>query len=326
MRICSKILCILLLLFFPCRQACCWGFYGHRTINQYAIFLLPPEMMLLYKPYAAFISEHAVDPDKRRYILPQEGARHYIDIDHYGKYPFTALPRKWDDAVAKFSADTLQQYGIGPWWAQVVLRRLTKAFQEKNQVSILKLSADLGHYIADLHVPLHTSTNHNGQLTGQEGIHAFWESRIPELLADKEWDFFIGKAVYISNPETFIWQRVLESAAAADTVLQTEKELSRQFPADQKFSFEERNGIVIRQYSAAYAYAYNKKLNGMIERRMRQSIAAVASLWYTAWVNAGQPDLSTLGNKTFSAADLKEFETLNQAWRNSPLQSREHEE
>ncbi len=63
----------------------------------------------------------------------------------------------------------------------------------------------------------------------------------------------------------------------------------------------------------------------MVERRMRQSIFAVASFWYTAWVNAGQPDLTKLSNKNFSPEDLKEFETLNNAWKNSALKDREHE-
>src|SRR5688572_25611370 len=111
----------------------CWGFYGHRKINNLAVFLLPPEMMQLYKPNIDFITEHAVDPDKRRYAIPQEGPRHYIDIDHYGKYPFNELPRKWNDAVAKFSEDTLMQYGIVPWWVQTMLYRLTDAFKEKNR-------------------------------------------------------------------------------------------------------------------------------------------------------------------------------------------------
>ena len=100
----------------------------------------------------------------------------------------------------------------------------------------------MGHYIADAHVPLHASSNHNGQNTNQKGIHGFWESRIPELLADKEFDFFIGKAQYITNPGAFIWDRVLESALAADSVLKFEKELSVQFPGDKKFGFEKRNG------------------------------------------------------------------------------------
>lgn len=315
----------LLLLLAVSHSSYCWGFYAHRKINYYAVFLLPPEMLKLYKPSIAFLEEHAVDPDKRRYMIKEEGARHYIDIDRYGNYPYDSLPRRWNDAVAKYSADTLQAYGIVPWWLQTMLYRLTDAFKNKDQSKILKYSAEIGHYMADAHVPLHATRNHNGQYTDQKGIHGFWESRIPELLAENEWDFFIGKAEYIKNPADFTWARVLESAAAADTVLRYEKELSQQFPPDQRFSFEERNGVVVRQYSSAYAKAYDAKLKGMIERRMRQSVFAVASFWYTAWVNAGQPDLTQLSNKTFSAEDLAAFEALNAAWKNAPADQREHD-
>jgi hypothetical protein len=303
----------------------CWGFYGHQKINYYAVFLLPPEMMVLYKPNIEFLSEHAVDPDKRRYAVAEEGPRHYIDIDRYGSYPFDSLPRKWDDAVARYSEDTLMENGIVPWWIQIMQRRLTAAFKEKDGTRILKLSAEIGHYIADAHVPLHANSNHNGQYTNQRGIHGFWESRIPELLAEKDWSFFIGKAEYIKNQPGFIWERVLESAAASDTVLKAEKEVSAQFSTDQKFSFEDRNGKTIRQYSSAFSKAYDARLNGMIERRMRQSIYAIASFWYTAWVDAGQPYLAKLSNKTFSEADLKEFERLNQAWRSGEMKGRKEE-
>ncbi|NOT52865.1 MAG: S1/P1 Nuclease [Chitinophagaceae bacterium] len=318
---------ILLLLFFSAIaiKSFCWGFYGHKKINYYAVFLLPPEMMVLYKQNIDFISEHAVDPDMRRYAVPEEAPRHYIDLDRYGKYPFDSLPRKWNDAVAKYSEDTLNAHGIVPWWVPVMLLRLTNAFKEKNQAKILKYSAEIGHYIADAHVPLHANSNYNGQYTDQKGIHGFWESRIPELLAEKEWDFFIGKAEHIKDPSDFMWKRVLESAAAADTVLKLEKELTNTFPADQKYSFEDRNGITIRQYSSAFSIKYNEMLGGMVEKRMRQSIYAVASFWYTAWVNAGQPDLTKLGNKEFTADDLKEFENLNNSWKTGRLKGREHE-
>ena len=303
----------------------CWGFFAHKKINYYAVFLLPPEMMVLYKPQSEFLMEHAVDPDKRRYAVPEEGARHYIDLDRYGKYPYDSLPRKWNDAVARYSEDTLNAHGIVPWWLQTMLFRLTDAFKEKSYSKIMKYSTEIGHYIADSHVPLHACSNYNGQYTDQKGIHGFWESRIPELLAEKEWDFFIGKAEYIKNPADFIWKRVLESAAAADTVLTYEKVLTKNFPSDQKFSFEDRNGITIRQYSSAFSKKYNDLLKGMVERRMRQSIYAVASFWYTAWVNAGQPDLKNLSNKEFSAEDLKEFESLNNSWKNGSVKGREHE-
>jgi hypothetical protein len=303
----------------------CWGFFGHRRINYYAVFLLPPEMVIFYKPNIEFLSDHATDPDKRRYAVAEEGPRHYLDIDHYGSYPYDSLPRKWNEAIAKFSEDSVTRHGIVPWWVHVMYKRLVNAFKKKDAAKILKLSAEIGHYIADAHVPLHASSNHNGQLTDQRGIHGFWESRIPELLADNEWDFFIGKAEYLRNPLEFTWKRVLESAAASDTVLKFEKELSAKFPADQKFAFENRNGVIVRQYSSAYSTAYNNMLKGMIERRMRQSIFAVASFWYTAWVDAGQPDLSKPGNTIFTEDDQKEFANLNRAWQSNTIQGRQEE-
>ncbi|MCU7548745.1 zinc dependent phospholipase C family protein [Chitinophagaceae bacterium LB-8] len=302
-----------------------WGFYAHRRMSYYAVFLLPPQMLAFYKPHIHFISEHAVDPDKRRYMMEGEAQRHFIDMDRYGSYPFETLPRKWEDAIGKFSEDSLQQHGIVPWWTQIMLRRLTNAFKEKNAAQILKLSADISHYVADAHVPLHTNSNYNGQFTGQKGIHAFWESRVPELLAEQSWDFFLGKASYISNPTDFIWKRVLESAVAADTVLRSEKALTNSFSTDRKFAFEERNGVITRQYSTSFSKAYDALLKGMIERRMRQSIFAIASFWYTAWVNAGQPDLTRLDQPPITQEEQQEFELLNNAWKAGNGKGREHE-
>jgi hypothetical protein len=314
MKIFSKTLFFTFILMGFFLKAHCWGFYGHQRINYLSVFLLPPEMLVLYKPNIDFLVEHSVDPDKRRYAVKEEGPRHFIDLDFYGKYPFPNLPRKYDSAVAKFGEDTVQSQGIVPWHIQIMLKRLTAAFRENNYSKIMKNSAEIGHYIADSHVPLHANSNHNGQYTNQKGIHGFWESRVPELLAEKEWDFMIGKAVYIKDPAKYIWERVMESSRASDTVLAYEKELTKTFPADKKFSFEDRKGKTIRQYSSAFTKAFDKKLNGMVERRMRLSIFSIASFWYTAWVNAGQPDLKKLVNQKFTEADAKEFEDLNLKW------------
>ena len=263
-----------------------------------------------------------MDPDKRRYAIAAEAPRHYIDMDYYGKYPYDSLPRSWKDAVKKYTEDSLTQHGIVPWWIQTMLFRLTEAFKEKNQTKILRLSAEIGHYIGDAHVPLHTTSNHNGQFTNQRGIHGFWESRIPELLAEKEWDFFIGNAEYVKDPLSFTWKRILESAIAADSVLKIERQLSALLPSDQKFSFEERNGILLKQYATLYTIEYNKLLNNMVERRMRQSIFAVASFWFTAWVNAGQPDLKQLAETTFSEEELKEWDALNRQWKDGTIKGK----
>ncbi len=292
-----------------------WGFFGHQKINNYSIYLLPPEMISFYKENMGFIVEHSIDPDKRRYAVADEAPRHYLDLDHYGTYPYDSLPHNWYDAVAKYTEDTLQAHGIGPWWVINMQAKLTAAFKENNKAKILKYSAEIGHYIADLHVPLHASSNHNGQHTGQHGIHGFWESRLPELFADKDWDFFIGKADFIDKPNEYIWKRMLESGKASDSVLKIEAALTKKYPTDQKFAYENRNGKLIRQYSTAFSTAYNTMMNDMVERRMRQAIYSVASFWYTAWVNAGQPNLSKLQSQPLTEAEIKEMEALDAQWK-----------
>ena len=83
----------------------------------------------------------------------------------------------------------------------------------------MRLSAEIGHYIGDACVPLHTTSNYNGQLTNQVGIHAFWESRIPELFALEDFDMVVGTATYIEDPQTYFWDLVLDSHKEVARVL-----------------------------------------------------------------------------------------------------------
>ena len=289
-----------------------WGFWGHRRINRMAVFVLPSDLMGFYKNYIEYVTDHAPDPDKRRNVIKEEAPRHYIDVDHYGLHPFDSVPEKWEDAVKKFTEDTLQAYGINPWHIQVMLRRLTIAFQDKNVDKILKISADIGHYIGDAHVPLHTTENYNGQLTNQKGIHGFWESRLPEMYGEN-YDYFVGKARYFEDPLHETWKIIRASNSSVDSVLQMERDLNKSFPTDLKYSYEQRGGAMMQVYSAEYSAAYNKMLIGMVERRLRAAVIGVASFWYTAWVNAGQPNLNQVMTKEISEQlkqELKEEENL----------------
>jgi hypothetical protein len=280
-------------LFLMPQQAKAWGFWAHQRINRLAVFTLPPELLGIYKGNIDYITEHATDPDNRRYAVDGEAPRHYLDADHYGVYPFEALPRRWKDAVEKYSEDTLKEHGIVPWHMQVEYYNLVDAFKAKDLERILKTSADFGHYIADAHVPLHTTSNYNGQYTGQKGIHGLWESRLPELFGES-YDFYLGQAQYIEHPLNTAWDCVLESNAALDSVLRMELLLTEKFPADRKYSYENRNDALTRVYSLEFCKAYHKVLDGMVERRMRMAVLRVGSFWYSAWIDAGQPDLSEL--------------------------------
>lgn len=297
-----------------------WGFFAHKRINKMAVMTLPPSMITFYKKHIEYISEHAVDPDRRRYSSEDEACRHYIDLDHYGANPFDSIPRWWKHAVAKYSEDTLKAYGIVPWHIEKMVYRLTEAFKEENLDKILHYSADLGHYIADAHVPLHTTENYNGQLTGQKGIHGFWESRIPELKAD-QYDYFTGRARYIEKPLDAAWQAVRESFAAKDSVLLFEAELNKRFSPDRKYAYESRGNTTVKVYSEEYTSEYDKMMDGMVERRMRASVIMVGSLWYTAWVDAGQPDLSRLDNKTISDSLQTANKLEEELWKSGKIKN-----
>ncbi len=393
-----------------------WGFVGHRLLNRYAVFTLPPEMMVFYKKNIEHITEHAVDPDKRRYATKHEAPRHYIDIDHWGEYPYDNIPRRWTPALAKFTdvflvttqndtlqlfgnevskmdkykmilygegiqkifakdsviiynepynkfvrtsiepqvfredhtlngeallelfahetpqievagaffEDQLSKYGIIPWHLQAMQRKLTQAFADKNAARILQLSADFGHYVGDAHVPLHTTTNYNGQLTNQLGIHAFWESRVLELF-NEEYDTFVDKADYIDYPEDYAWEVILASHVLVDSVLNVEKRLVRDFPKDRQMCFEERLERTIHTQCEEFARVFDQEMNGMVEQRFTAAIHALGSLWYTAWVDAGQPNLNKIGlNKKEKEAQSEEEKELEKAVKGGKIFGRQH--
>lgn len=371
-----------------------WGFFAHKRINRLAVLTLPPEMMVFFKKNIDYISDHAVDPDMRRYSAKQEGARHFIDLDNYGPPPCAELPRDWTSAMLQFTeiwvvnaaGDTVQmfgkrhpmpeaaeknykqwyaknvlphfynddntiepdslyaflqannltgrrpiaafyrehltEHGILPWNLQRFQRNLTIAFRERNARKILRLSAEIGHYIGDAHVPLHTCSNYNGQKTNQHGIHGFWESRIPELFADESYDYFVGKPTYVPQTEEWFWQAAFASNALVDSVLTLEQQLRNSFPTDRQMCPDMRSGVMGVMPCREFAGAYQDAMNGMVERRMRAAIHAVSSAWYTAWVDAGQPDLSNIDVGLPSKEEMEEDASLKKMFESRKILGR----
>lgn len=313
-----------LVLMFLAQETYSWGFFAHQLINRYAIFTLPPEMLTFYKYHIRYITENAVNPDRRRYAVEGEAQRHYIDIDIYGDSAIYKMPRNWKKAIEKYTEDTLQAYGIVPWHVYKMKFDLTEAFKNKDVKRILLLSADIGHYIGDSNVPLHTTENYNGQKTGQYGIHGFWESRLPELFSENYDFFFDRKAEYLERPLSTAWEAVTNAHLALDSVLRFEKELTAEMGEGLKYSYETRNNLNTRGYSKEFSIAYHQKLNGQVQRRLRATIQMVGDFWYTAWVDAGQPNLDELLKKQLSPEELKELELDNSA-PNPNIKTRQHE-
>jgi hypothetical protein len=270
-----------------------WGFYAHYRVNRLAIFTLPKAMSGFYQANIEYLTEHAISADRRRYVDSAEIPRHFFDADHYGKDPFHTVPQKWAESVQKYTADTLHKYGTLPWTIQYNYYQLVDAFKNHDNSAIRHYSAYLGHYVADACVPLHTTQNHDGQLTHQDGVHALWESRLPEQFGNT-YNYYTGKARYLENP---LWQAFIlcrGSFKSADSVLRLQRQLDKNFPTDKKYETILRGKRKIKDYSAAYCRAYHILLKGMVERRMRVAILNTGSYWYSAWVDAGQPDLNKL--------------------------------
>ena len=284
-----------------------WGFFAHYRINRLAVFTLPKAMAGFYRANIDYLTEHAVSADKRRYVDSTEAPHHYLNADHYGKHPFNAIPQNWDDAVRKYSADTLDKNGTLPWTIQYQYYKLVKAFKAHDTTEILNTSANLGHYVADAHVPLHLTENYDGQLSNQKGIHALWESRIPELFGDK-YNYYTGKARYINDPLKEAFKICHSSFKSVDSVLRFERMLSKTYPPAKKYEMVKHGRKMVQDYSVDYSRAYQQMLHGMVERRMRSAILSVGSFWYSAWVDAGQPDLDKLIKQPLAGDEKKKIQ------------------
>ncbi|CAN5168608.1 hypothetical protein BH09BAC3_BH09BAC3_31400 [soil metagenome] len=299
-----------------------WGFFGHQKINRLAVFMLPTEMIGFYKKNINYLAEASTYPDRRRYAVPEEAPRHYMDVEEYGDSVWTVVPKYWNQAVKKYSEDTLKLHGIVPWHIVRMFNQLKDAFMMNDPDKILRCSAELAHYIGDANVPLHSTRNHNGQLTNQHGIHGLWESRLPELFFES-YDFYVGKASYIADPQEAAWDAVKRAHSMVDSVLREEKILSENSPV--KFNYETKGKQTVKVYSATFSKHYHEKLNGMVERQFRASIKMAGDFWFTAWVDAGQPDLKKLINYRPSQEELQKNRDDLFIWKQQRYKAREHD-
>ncbi len=264
-----------------------WGFYAHKKINKQAIFTLPSPLIGLYKRHISEVERFAVLPDQRRHSLDQEAARHYIDLDRYNKEHIKYMT--WENATNYYSDDSLQKHGIVPWNILSYYKQLKYAFIEKDTMRIIKLSAELGHYVADAHVPLHTTSNYDGQQTNQVGIHSFWESKIPEQIQD-QLDDWSGPAEYIPNVLRAAWDWIFESHSLLASVFTGEKLINERMPDSKKYRHGQKGLNLEKMYTEQYVEAYHKQLDNQVERRYQASIKHIGDLWYSAWLEAGEPD------------------------------------
>ncbi|MDP9229585.1 MAG: zinc dependent phospholipase C family protein [Bacteroidota bacterium] len=296
-----------------------WGFLVHRTINQLAIYQLPKNMQPFFYENMDSIVKNSIRPDQRRNKDSTEGAKHFIDIEMYGDSAAWKMPMTWNEAVTKYSKDTLFKYGYVPYWIITMKDKLTNAFRNGNADSILFYATDIGHYIGDANVPLHTSVNYDGQLTGQRGLHALWESVIPELELSQYQLYNHHQAKYLEHPETELWQAIRNAHFLLNDMIEKEREVSKQFTDSTKYRIQLRNGRELKYYTATFAKAYAARLQPTINEQLLRSSNLIADFWYTSWVDAGKPDLNGLLKTPFSKAEKKKMKKEFKVYKKEKL-------
>ena len=296
-----------------------WGFLMHRSITQLSVYQLPKEMQPFFYQNMEGIVRASVRPDERRNTDRTEASKHFIDLEMYGDDAAKKMPMAWDEAVARYTKDTLLKYGYVPYWVVMMKDRLTAAFAGGNRDSILFYATDIANYIEDPNVPLHTSVNYDGQLTNQKGLHSLWESTVPELLITNFDLKAQKKASYLKNPAKEIWKAVRRAAKLVPDVFNIEREVSEGFTDSTKYRVQLRNGREVKSYSTAFARAYGARIQKKVAEQARHSADLVADFWYTAWVDAGKPDLNALMTKRWEAPDADSLKKEVKAYRKNEL-------
>jgi hypothetical protein len=296
-----------------------WGVLVHETDHQIAVYELPVDMQHFFFKNMQYLTDSSVRPDLRRSRDTTEATKHFIDIEMYGDSAAWKMPLTWNAAVAKYTKDTLLKYGYVPYYIVTELNRLTNAFALRNADSILFYAADMGHYIEDAHVPLHTSKNYDGQLTNQRGIHALWESVTPGVEIGS-YNLYTGHtATYIKEPEKAVWQAIRKSYSLVPGVFATEKKLSASFPDTVKYRTVQKYNKTFKYYTETFAKAYGQALKPIINQQAVESANMVADFWYTAWVNAGKPNLEGLLKHGFSSEDAAGLTKQLNAYKHNTL-------
>jgi len=257
-----------------------WGFAAHKLIAERMIALLPVEIRPLFEQRTAYVVERAVDPDLWRNIFEDEAPNHFVDLDYFGKYPYPDLPREYDRAVQRWGRAVIHSQGLLPWRVAELFGKLQREFEglkRQNAPSYLAenitfYATVMGHYVGDAHVPLHSVVNYDGQVTNQRGIHGRWESELFDRTRARL-TIAPGPVRPVKDPRDFMFETLLASNLLADAVLASDKRAA----AGRKF------------YDDGYFESLEKDQFDALERRLNESITAVASLITAAWEAAGRP-------------------------------------
>ena len=259
-----------------------WGFAGHRFIMRRAIELLPPALQPFFTAHRDELVVRVVDPDLWRSVGWDDDPNHFVDfgVPEFGPDPFTALPREYGAAIEKFGMSTLKRDGTLPWREAEEFGNLRRGFESFKREApyassdTVLFAAVASHYMQDAYQPLHATNNHDGQLTGQFGLHARFERDLIERF-ESRLTVHPLPGTPITNPRDAAFDALLASYRLVDPLLAADRAASAGKDVYDEDYFE-------KFFAGAHA---------ILEQRLAEAITATAGVIVGAWEQAGKPAL-----------------------------------
>ena len=256
-----------------------WGDKGHKLIANKAIELLKEKIKKIGL-FQNYITEHSIDPDSRKSQDKTEGHKHYIDIDFYKEFLNGKMIHDKDSLVTIYGDSVVNKIGLLPWATLMTFDKLTNAFKNVDKDKVLLYASDLAHYVGDAHQPMHTMLNYDGQLTDQKGVHARYEIDMIDKYLDELTSETKGYEItYVKQPLDYIFSYLSDSNSLGETIIAGDK-----FAASKAGTTNGDEYLRLLWFKTKY----------ITEIQFVEAYNSLASLIYTAWVNAGQPAITKL--------------------------------
>jgi hypothetical protein len=248
-----------------------WGSATHKFLNQNAVQHLPAGMTQL-AAQQSFLTTHAGDADARKSTDPTEDPKHYIDLESYAD--FAHLPADLSMVVAQYGTTVVDENGILPWAIKAATDSLTAQFRRGALTAAYQTAADLGHYVADAYQPLHCTVNYNGQLTGNTGIHSRYETTMMGQYLSAV-TIHADTVRYVNDVYAYALALALDSNPYADSIMRADN-------AAKLTSGWTGSGSAPQSYYTSLWTSTENYTRPILQNATRD----IASLWYTAWMNA----------------------------------------
>ncbi len=266
-----------------------WGGTGHKKISEYAGLSFNSEMVE-FNTWVSFIKDHASDPDYNG----ESKTRHYIDIDNYNDFLTTGkIEQNKEAAYIKYGKSFVDENGTLPWVTQETYNYLVNCFVAREFDKAKQFAANLGHYVADGHMPLHITKNYDGQYTGNNGIHSLFETK----MIDRKSSLitYSGEEIKkIDNIQQYIFDYIYFNNKYVDSILIADN-----------YARGVSGGSTS---SSTYYDAMWSKSSKYTIMLFKNASHALAELIYTAWVTAGKPSFTStdIDNQTLQFTEILE--------------------